>query len=75
MSIKVSKKDERLARALHTIDLIYIGFPYEEITEKVNTCWPGLLNKAKEINKIINSIENYELASMTWQSEIDKYED
>lgn len=71
--VKVSKKDERLARALHTVNLLNINFPYDKIKEKVDTCWPGLLDVAKDINKIINSIEDYELDSITWQDDIDKY--
>jgi len=47
--IKVTKKDERLARALLTLDLLNINFPQDRIQEKIDTCWPGLLNNAKTI--------------------------
>lgn len=73
IAIKVTKKDERLARALLTMRLLATGFPHEIIMERVNEGWPGELESAKGINKMSNSIKDYELDLMTFQTDIDKW--
>jgi hypothetical protein len=72
--MKVSKKDESLARSLLMIHLFNNGFPEDRIDERVNEAWPGELQHAKDLNSIARSIQ-YDLVGHTTEEEIKRWSD
>jgi len=72
-TIKVSKKDERLARSLLWNMLVDNGYPEEKTDERVNEAWPGLLKRAKDINLGIRLTIGDELDGKTTESEIENW--
>ena len=71
--MRVSKKDECLARALLEWDLEMCGFPEEDRQDRVDEAWPAKLYKAQFINMCISMIQNYELAGETSEDEIRRW--
>ena len=72
--MKVSKKDESLARSLLMISLHTQGFPEDRVAERVNEAWPGLLQQAKDINNVARYIQ-YDLVGHTTEEEIKRWSD
>lgn len=70
--MKVSKKDESLARALLWNHLLDNYFPSEKIEERVNEAWPGHLELAKNLNQVAK-IYQYDLKGFTTQEAIDRW--
>jgi hypothetical protein len=71
--IKVSKKDERMARALAYFRLTSIGFPEDATHERVDVSWMTELEKAKILNKWASTLPDDDLVGSTTQSEIDAW--
>lgn len=73
--MKVSKKDERLARGICAINLYLKRVPTELISDKVDKHWPGSYYQAKLINQCMRQIDNYSLDGQTTEEEIEKSTD
>lgn len=72
--VKVSMKNEKLARGLLEAELLSIGFPKNKISDRVNEAWPGLLPKAELVNLCISNIINTELTGEATKKTIEKWE-
>lgn len=59
--MKCSKKLEKLARALTINHLLSIAFPIDKIIDRVNESWMCYYEEASELNKVINTIDDFEL--------------
>jgi hypothetical protein len=70
--IKVSKKIEKMCRAMAIDNLLSINFPPDLIDKKVEESWPAYFNTTKNILKIIKTINNGELKGETTIEEINK---
>ena len=73
--MKISKKAEKLARALIAVDLFYIGFPEERVQSRIDEAWSGQLPQAQDVICAMNNIEDFELDGETTQEEIDMWRD
>ena len=69
----VSKRHERLCRALAMENLWNIGFPTEHIMDRVDESWPGYLSESKSLIKLINSIADVELDGQTTKAAIERW--
>lgn len=58
---KISKKLERLCRALAYRHLYQIRFPKNKACYRVDESWPTYLPEAKNLNLAMNLIEDWEL--------------
>lgn len=54
--MKVSQRDELMARALVAEGLLQIGFPKEKIMERVAEAWPGRLEQAKHLFSLVGQL-------------------
>ena len=73
MRFKVSKKHEKLSRALAQTNLLAIGFPSERIQERVDESWMVYLDQAKAIQLAIDCTLDNELTGFTSLEEIAKW--
>jgi hypothetical protein len=72
--IKVSPKDETLARALIAHRLWRIRFPKEKIEERVQEAWPAYLWYAQSINHLLPQIKAESLDGETTQAQVDRWQ-
>lgn len=63
--MKVSKRIERLARAIHLHNLHKSGFVgalgYDRAFDKVDECWGYFIDEAKDINENMNMFKDFML--------------
>lgn len=58
---KCSKKIEKLARGLGIRELLNINFPMDKISDRIDESWMVYYEEAVTLNKLINSVQDYEL--------------
>lgn len=54
--MRVSQRDELMARALVAEGLLQIGFPKEKIMERVAEAWPGRLEQARHLFSLVGQL-------------------
>lgn len=73
MKLKISKKLERLCRAMAMAHLYHINFPTDRCHERVDESWPGYLPEARDLNLFMLLIQDWQLKGEYTEADMEKW--